>query len=973
MIRKSPRSGAASSVRVAVRFRPLLEEEKEEGIAFAVRPEAHTRIVDSVDLHYSFELDRAFGAEASQAQVYAEVGRPAVGDVLMGYNGTVLAYGQTGSGKTYCMFGPSLEQPTRHGLIPRAVRQIFDAIRSGSDDVRFVLRCSLLEVYCDELRDLLDPSNHRLRIQETPQKGVFVDGLTQECVTCEEDVLGILHTGVRMRVVASTKMNQISSRSHVIFFLSCEQQLPNGANKVAKLSLADLAGSERAMRSGALSAGGARLQEMKKINCSLSALGQIIQALSEKHQHVPYRNSQLTRVLQETIGGNCKTALVVTCSAGRRHASETLSSLRFATRARSVCNHVKVNLIHSAEQLTCLVGQLQRELAAARREASQLSVNVPRSLSLESLAADALRGGEAGSPEASGSDDSDKSRGEIEDEEEALALFRRAEEEVRELQEALEAQGEHVASALAAAAAAAAEAAVAASDEGPSGAARLEDSAGGSTRTIQLALVDFLACCSRRSELQWRLAGLRFEEDVAAADLATEDACANRHEEELADIWKENSFQRLWKRRQEAQQAALADAGAAAAAVEGMSVGGDVVTMPPSASHWCSWIRPRPSLGYLSTSTHRGSKVVVPVSRRSVERGSVSGTSPSSGSSTPLGGTPRGGVATSPAVLAEAALAARATSPRSPLLPHSSCLLAGDASPGEAASPPPPQPGSAGQPPSSSPRSFIASASATGQGSSSGGNGDDERSLRAKIDDLHAERERRRQMFEEKCRQSEETFSKFMEEVAEHLRQLEFEHRDTCGAIPRLRRELEEADMALEEAELQRNATELDKLRLGRQVQRQHARLNARRQQYPDDAPDDFERALNRTAATARLLSRSLTSASDSGAMAGGSGAATPLPTATATPPLPHEVGSRRPVAAAVEKENEPPAGAAPPSQVKKYSWLSAAPRQYGSATVEAAAPRRSAAPPVGPLRLAPWPPAAAATVGSARHIGQER
>merc|ERR1719424_208105 len=175
-----------------------------------------------------------------------------------------------------------------------------------------------------------------------------------------------------MRMVACTKVNQLSSRSHVIFMISCTQRLPDGSEKVGKLSLADLAGSERVGKSGALSAGGVRLHEATKINCMLSALGHVIQALVKKQTHVPYRNSQLTRVLQETLGGNCKTALVVTCSAAACHAAETLSSLRFATRARLVRNHVKVNLINSPEQLTSLVAHLQRDLTTARREASAL-------------------------------------------------------------------------------------------------------------------------------------------------------------------------------------------------------------------------------------------------------------------------------------------------------------------------------------------------------------------------------------------------------------------------------------------------------------------------------------------------------------------------------------------------------------------------------------------------------------------------
>jgi hypothetical protein len=301
--------------------------------------------------------------------VYDATGRPVIDALLDGYNGTIFAYGQTGSGKTHCMFGPTpalvYQAAEAQGIVPRAVQHIFNHIHDGIDGTEFVLRCSLFEVYREQLRDLLDPANANLRIKETPRQGVFVDGLAQEFVACVDDVVRIIRGGSRLRAVAATRLNQHSSRSHVIFSLTCEQHLEDGTEKLAKLNLVDLAGSEKVWKS---SSSGVTLEEAKKINWSLSALGNVINALAARQSHVPYRNSKLTRIIQETLGGNFKTALVTTCSPLRKHMDETVSSLQFATRAKAVCNHVKVNFVYSAEQLMSIVETLQEELLTTRRE-----------------------------------------------------------------------------------------------------------------------------------------------------------------------------------------------------------------------------------------------------------------------------------------------------------------------------------------------------------------------------------------------------------------------------------------------------------------------------------------------------------------------------------------------------------------------------------------------------------------------------
>lgn len=358
-----------SSVKVVARFRPrVTEDEEEDSYVFCVHPSG--RAVESLDGSYHFELDRAFGEAASQEEVFEYAARPIVDSVLAGYNGTVFAYGQTSGGKTYSMFGPDGGdglQPELLGIVPRAAQQIFDYIEAyPDDDTEFTLRCSLLEVYQEKMKDLLRPTSEKLRVKDLPQKGLVIDGLSKEYVTCAGDVMEVLRAGYRHRKVAQTRQNQHSSRSHAIFMLTVEQHSAvEGTERLGKLTLVDLAGSEKVSKSESV---GQTLEEAKKINWSLSALGKVIDALAERRSHVPYRDSQLTRVLQEALGGNCRTTLLVAASACSQHWDETLSALRFASRAKKVRNLAKVNFMYSSDQLLMLVGQLQNELLGAKRQ-----------------------------------------------------------------------------------------------------------------------------------------------------------------------------------------------------------------------------------------------------------------------------------------------------------------------------------------------------------------------------------------------------------------------------------------------------------------------------------------------------------------------------------------------------------------------------------------------------------------------------
>eukprot|EP00439_Symbiodinium_sp_Y106_P066160 s1006_g10.t1 len=334
-------------VRVVARFRPP------ENPAFTVDAAG---VVESADHLHCFRLDSAFGQETSQQQVYEDVGRRVVQDVLSGYNGTILAYGPTGSGKTFCMFGPPQGRSPRdlEGLVPRAVEQVLEHVRQSGGTK---LQCSFFEVYLD---------------REFPGG---VEGLTYKEISTAAEALHILRLGLRLRVAANTSLNEHSSRSHAIFSLLLRQPQKSGI-RVCKLTLVDLAGSEKVRKSGSV---GGMLEEAKKINSSLSALGHVIEALSERRPHVPYRDSRLTRLLEESLGGNCRTTLLVACSSSSIHASETLSTLRFALRARKVENSVGVNVSNphqsqsSDRQLERRIAQLRRELARleSRRSASR--------------------------------------------------------------------------------------------------------------------------------------------------------------------------------------------------------------------------------------------------------------------------------------------------------------------------------------------------------------------------------------------------------------------------------------------------------------------------------------------------------------------------------------------------------------------------------------------------------------------------
>lgn len=378
-----------SSVRVAVRIRPQIPREVIDlcRVCTTVTP-GEPHVVLGTDKAFTF--DYVFDVCSQQAEVYASCVEKLVDGALKGYNATVLAYGQTGSGKTFTM-GTGFDRDLNEfqlGIIPRAVRHIFEGIesmQSGSVDeegvtlgeVQFSVAAQFMELYNEDIIDLLDPYNKGrvFKIHEDGAGGITVAGATIKPIGGPQDALKCLQQGALARTTASTQMNEQSSRSHALFTILIRRQrvmsaeecgLPEGdlETLTSKFHFVDLAGSERLKRTGAT---GERAREGISINCGLLALGNVISALgdkSKKASHVPYRDSKLTRLLQDSLGGNSQTLMIACVSPSDRDFMETLNTLKYANRARNIKNKVQLN----QDQSSRTISQLRREIAALQLE-----------------------------------------------------------------------------------------------------------------------------------------------------------------------------------------------------------------------------------------------------------------------------------------------------------------------------------------------------------------------------------------------------------------------------------------------------------------------------------------------------------------------------------------------------------------------------------------------------------------------------
>ncbi|KAM4798412.1 chromosome-associated kinesin KIF4A [Urocitellus parryii] len=380
-------------VRVALRCRPLVPKEISEGCQMCLSfVPGEPQVVVGTDK--SFTYDFVFDPSTEQEEVFNTAVAPLIKGIFKGYNATVLAYGQTGSGKTYSMGGAytaEQENEPTVGVIPRVIQLLFKEIDKKSD-FEFTLKVSYLEIYNEEILDLLCPSREKasqINIREDPKEGIKIVGLTEKTVLVALDTVSCLEQGNNCRTVASTAMNSQSSRSHAIFTISIEQRKKNDKNSSfrSKLHLVDLAGSERQKKT---KAEGDRLKEGININRGLLCLGNVISALGDdkKGGFVPYRDSKLTRLLQDSLGGNSHTLMIACVSPADSNLEETLNTLRYADRARKIKNKPVINIDPQTAELNHLkqqVQQLQVLLLQAHGGTLPRSINVEPSENLQSL------------------------------------------------------------------------------------------------------------------------------------------------------------------------------------------------------------------------------------------------------------------------------------------------------------------------------------------------------------------------------------------------------------------------------------------------------------------------------------------------------------------------------------------------------------------------------------------------------------
>nr|CAI5842972.1 unnamed protein product [Callosobruchus analis] len=363
------------NIKVVVRVRPITCTEEEQNVKNIVKCLTHKEILMR-EKKYAF--DRVFKPTASQIDLYLNVVAPLIKDVISGYNCTVFAYGQTGTGKTYTMTGDKCsiiknwKEDEDAGIIPRAAHHIFYELdRLKIRD--YTIKVSYIELYNEEIRDLLSNDENTLQLYNNDSKGLTINGLTE--ITCfnSADVCKELQRGILKRQVAPTLMNHQSSRSHTVFTIYLTSTESNIAGedilKYGKINLVDLAGSENIVKAGCKDL---RAQELANINKSLLTLGRVIQSLADKnHKHIPYRDSKLTRILQDSLGGNTKTVIIATVSPAHTSHEETANTLEYAMRARDIKNTPVANEQTSKNQLIEDLVQeievLQRDLDAARQ------------------------------------------------------------------------------------------------------------------------------------------------------------------------------------------------------------------------------------------------------------------------------------------------------------------------------------------------------------------------------------------------------------------------------------------------------------------------------------------------------------------------------------------------------------------------------------------------------------------------------
>ncbi|XP_059354196.1 kinesin-like protein KIF3C [Carassius carassius] len=431
----SMKAKIGEAVKVVVRCRPLNRKEESMGYENSVQMDVKLGQValrnpkaGPGELLKTFTFDAVYDACSKQSDLYDETVRPLIDSVLCGFNGTIFAYGQTGTGKTYTMQGQWLDAE-RRGIIPNSFEHIFTHI-SRSQNQQYLVRASYLEIYQEEIRDLLTKDHSKkLELKESADSGVYIKDLSSFVTKNVKEIEHVMNVGNQTRSVGFTNMNEHSSRSHAIFIITveCSQLGPDGQNhiRVGKLNLVDLAGSERQTKTGVQ---GERLKEATKINLSLSALGNVISALVDgRSSHIPYRDSKLTRLLQDSLGGNAKTIMVATLGPASYNYEETLTTLRYANRAKNIKNKPRVN----EDPKDALLREFQEEIARLKSQLDKRGMLTKRKSRTRRL----KKTGEGGEEEVEEED--------VEDDDEE-SMEKEAQEYMKEQQEKLEREKEAI-------------------------------------------------------------------------------------------------------------------------------------------------------------------------------------------------------------------------------------------------------------------------------------------------------------------------------------------------------------------------------------------------------------------------------------------------------------------------------------------------------------------------------------------------
>ncbi|ETV70453.1 hypothetical protein H257_14115 [Aphanomyces astaci] len=401
----TPREPSDNNIRIFLRLKPSKKvsgfftwEEEQGALEYNIPKDVAAGLINNSRTQYKFKFDSLIGMEAKQEEVFDRVGRPCVQNALEGFNSTIFAYGQTGSGKTFTITGGA-ERYEDRGIIPRSLSMIFGEMKKYPDRQTNAY-ISYLEIYNNQGYDLLNEDHQNTKdIEDLPKVSMLEDedgnchlrNLSMHRVASEEDALNLLFLGDTNRAVSETSMNLASSRSHCIFTVSLESRRGGGSEVIlrSKLHMVDLAGSERAHKTGAK---GKVLREATYINTSLHYLEMVIVALHEKNtkgrSHIPYRNSMMTSVLRDSLGGNCKTVMVATASAEKEQTDESLSTCRFAQRVARVRNDAHLN---EEVDPVILIRQLKAQIVALQEELTVLKGDVKEGDDLKEYEKDKLR------------------------------------------------------------------------------------------------------------------------------------------------------------------------------------------------------------------------------------------------------------------------------------------------------------------------------------------------------------------------------------------------------------------------------------------------------------------------------------------------------------------------------------------------------------------------------------------------------